>query len=189
MTVIEVWSMVELTVAVVSACLMTMRPLLKHVIPSFVVSAVSRRSRSRSRTGGAANSRRSGLRRIVIKPTDSSTAKASVASPATELDGYPSKAGAGAHGRASHVVSTKISTHQRGGHGNDAYALGGDDVDDEKSGQIRVTQEGPVFTVEPRGGPGGDGSSSTEDLEAGRGDGSPGRGSMNASTRELFPKD
>ena len=174
--------MVELTVAVVSACLMTMRPLLKHIIPSFVVSAVSRRSRSRSRTAGA--SRRSGLKRIVIPHDGSSTAKAST--PGTEsvaLDGYP-RGKAGAAARASHVVSTKITTRR-----GEPYARDDDGGDvDEKAGQIRVTQEGPVFTVEPRAGPGGDGSS-TEDLEAGRGDGSPGRGSLNASTRELFPKD
>ena len=175
--------MIELIVAIASACLLTMRPLLKHVIPSFVASAVSKRTRSRGRSRsrnalGASKTKPKSYGRGVAGGPDSETAKSAHAG---TVDGialagyYP--------GGPPAAVKTKITARP------DPYALDDDEdtdvgeKDDEKAGQIRVTQEGPVVTVEPRGG-GSDGDgSSTGDLEAARREG----GSASTSTKELWP--
>ena len=153
--------------AVSAACLVTMRPLIKRFVPALVASAVSRMT---SRVMGTAG----GKTKPVSGRSGGGAGGVVSASKGNEvhLAGYPTHKG----GRNSHIVSTRISGR------HDPYETL---VEDEKEGQIRITQEGPVFTVESRGGRDG----SDTDVEAARGPDSPEHGSLNASTRELFVKE
>ena len=161
--IIELWSNVELTVAICCACLLTMRPLLKFVVPKALVSAISGRSRSsRRRTTGDLHG-----------PSGLSGGKNTA-----QGDMALATFGSGKDG-----IRTKVTARGTGAYDTlvDGTLVDEESLEEKGTGRIRVTQEGPLFTVETRHVSGGDGSSTDGDLEAGRG----GAGSVSTSTKEL----
>ena len=186
--VIELWSTIELTVAICCACLLTMRPLLKHVIPSFVSTAMSKRSSRRSgrRTADHGRVTIGGGRLDDGSSVDPKTSRGARGG-SLPMDSLGGGGAAGVPGGKSGSaggkgVSTRVSARP------DPFATLVDEesLEEKSAGRIRVTQEGPVFTVEqrpgygPAHGAGGD-ASSTEDLERG--------GAEHASTKELCARD
>ena len=174
--VIELWSTIELTVAICCACLLTMRPLLKHVVPGFVSTAISKRSsgkRSGRRTHDHGRVTIGGG--LVDGSGDGKAPRGGGAKAGGSSVAMGSMAGAAAKG-----LSTRVSARP------DPFATLVDEesLEEKSAGRIRVTQEGPLFSVEPRAGyghaHGGDGSS-MEDLERG--------GVEHASTKELCARD
>ena len=190
--VIELWSIIEIIVAIAAACLLTMRPLLKHFIPSFVMSAYSRRSNGtgpRQASGGPAGS--GGKHRSWYTPRHTlyNRRKGSSAQDGTliedgglDMDGlYVGNA------KGRHAVSTRITAAQR-----DPYAIDDYGPIDEYKGidSIKVTQEGPTYTVEGRQGSASQSSDgqtgSVTDVEQGRADA---ESEKNASTKDLWTKE